>query len=344
MKIHGELSAGLRATMKALCGQCAEDVVGIERQPFFVPKPAQNLSRVSGPEIMNEPIVQTKTSTAPPVPHVMIDQVEKLDLKGVYQEVAAAKGVPDNVRAAKLDLACRQDACTTVALVPRVEPAVAISAAFASAKAAMDPAMRKVILCGLLMLEQKARLKHGQFDPWLKTNCPEIPERTARMYRDIAEAAVCITLEKKSFVQIGNDCRFGANFPISKLLQLSAGELPKPVAEIQSRLFELVDGKSQKQLLFDFKDPDARRGGDRTPRNKHGKRIQKAWGSKEPTPEDINSQAGLIIMDLAWLRGEKGKWISMLSEENFRALEFERVALTSVMSEIGKVRKKKAKG
>lgn len=54
--------------------------------------------------------------------------------------------------------------------------------------AALARGLRHAVTAGLLLLEAKALLKHGEWLPWLKQHCG-IPERTARRYMEMAPYA-----------------------------------------------------------------------------------------------------------------------------------------------------------
>lgn len=58
-------------------------------------------------------------------------------------------------------------------------------------KAARDSAqsaIKHAIRCGALLIEAKAKVKHGQWLPWLQESC-YLPERTAQAYMNLARHA-----------------------------------------------------------------------------------------------------------------------------------------------------------
>jgi hypothetical protein len=64
--------------------------------------------------------------------------------------------------------------------------ATRINAAHKAVSAYMRRGLREAIQTGHLLLEAKARLKHGQWLPWLHKHC-DVPERTCHVYMRLAE-------------------------------------------------------------------------------------------------------------------------------------------------------------
>lgn len=62
-----------------------------------------------------------------------------------------------------------------------ISPAEAINAAHRAAQASVGEAVTQAIRAGQLLIEQKARLPHGQFGAWVNQHCM-FSERTARLY------------------------------------------------------------------------------------------------------------------------------------------------------------------
>ena len=219
------------------------------------------------------------------------------------------------------------------------DAAAGISEAFARAKGMVVSAAREVVFCGLLMAEQKAQLKHGQFLKWLGKHCPEIPTRTAQQWMQVAESAVCLAANAESLDQMRNGCVF-SKLPVSNLLQLPPAELPEPAVAVQSRLLELVDGKTQKQLRLEFKDLEPKgRGGDNTPRDADGKRIQKGWGAKHaPDKEGAEELVRLYCQKIRFLR--EGQSLALIGDALLNELETERVELGHAIRAIRDSRKK----
>jgi hypothetical protein len=47
--------------------------------------------------------------------------------------------------------------------------------------------LQLAIECGTILTEDKKSVQHGEWEEWLKTNCPEIEDRTARLYMRLAK-------------------------------------------------------------------------------------------------------------------------------------------------------------
>jgi ribosome-associated translation inhibitor RaiA len=72
--------------------------------------------------------------------------------------------------------------------------AARIRAEHEAAGAAVKRSVQHAMAAGDLLLEAKVQLKHGQWLPWLKSNCT-ISERTARLYMTLARARSAVEAE-----------------------------------------------------------------------------------------------------------------------------------------------------
>ena len=75
-----------------------------------------------------------------------------------------------------------------------------IKSAHAAVIDATNNAVQRAIAAGVLLHEAKSKMEHGQWLPWLKTNCPDISDRTARRYVRLASSRAELekTLREKS--------------------------------------------------------------------------------------------------------------------------------------------------
>src|SRR6516164_9467018 len=73
--------------------------------------------------------------------------------------------------------------------------AVRINEAHQQTQRAMRDAIAHALKTGALLLEAKAKVKHGGWLDWLKDNC-EIPERTVQAYMQLAR----LPIEKRNAV------------------------------------------------------------------------------------------------------------------------------------------------
>jgi len=131
--------------------------------------------------------------------------------------------------------------------------------------------LRRVISFGLLAWEVKeTKLKHGQFGAWLAAHCPNLADtsspgkptasRSLHTYMALTKGvleSLGFTVEKY-LAHISNSqqlriCQGG------KYLVLPDKTLPPDARDLKGKLCDLVDGKTQRQLLLEFKqvEPDA---------------------------------------------------------------------------------------
>lgn len=69
---------------------------------------------------------------------------------------------------------------------------------------------------GELLEEAKARVKHGEWLPWLKTNCPEVTERTAQLYMLVA----------RRWATLAAKAQRAADLPLRKTVALLTRRVP----------------------------------------------------------------------------------------------------------------------
>lgn len=89
-------------------------------------------------------------------------------------------------------------------------------------------------------------IPHGQFIPWLKKNCPHIPERSARRYMGDARNAM-----KALKWQNGQVGRF--EVPPHKLLDMPVEQLKPASREQRQLLLDLANGQSKFEPVREYK-------------------------------------------------------------------------------------------
>lgn len=101
---------------------------------------------------------------------------------------------------------------------------------------------------------------------WLEANCPEINYKTALRFKALADgvrrACEIPTATPLCLVLPGADGSLDA--PVENARTGAGRRLtPKRVAALRSSVWKLVEGKSARQLLFQFMTPEKRKGGAR---------------------------------------------------------------------------------
>ncbi len=111
-----------------------------------------------------------------------------------------------------------------------------------------------IVALGLFCLDlSETKLKHKEFGPWVEANCPDVSYRSIRAYMQLTRGVF-----EEAGIQIGSAlpiCRSG------EILLLPDAEVSQEAKAIRDKVFDLVDGKSQRELLIRFRDPNGKRGG-----------------------------------------------------------------------------------
>jgi hypothetical protein len=103
-------------------------------------------------------------------------------------------------------------------------------------------------------------LKHGQWLPWLEANCPGLPARSVTAYMSLTESALrsCGVKKIKPWI-MALSAQIGSALPIchsGELLLLPEAPVPEKLAKVRQKFFDVVDGKSMRQLFAEFKQVD----------------------------------------------------------------------------------------
>lgn len=126
--------------------------------------------------------------------------------------------------------------------------------------------LRRVVNFGLLAWEIKeTKLKHGQFGSWLAAHVPELTMQDSKS----GKAKPSVTLN--TYMHLTKGVLEGIGFTVGKYLEhisnsqqlrichggkylLAADKkLPEEARQLKEKICELIDGKTQKQLLLEFK-------------------------------------------------------------------------------------------
>jgi len=127
--------------------------------------------------------------------------------------------------------------------------------------------MRRVVALGLFAWEIKeGQLKHGEFGAWLAEHCPKLatidtvtqkakPSRALQGYmeltKNVLESCGCPTIEK--YLATVAKCANDAHLKPGQFLLIADKKVPESLAPMREKIFELVDGKTQRSLFLEFK-------------------------------------------------------------------------------------------
>lgn len=127
--------------------------------------------------------------------------------------------------------------------------------------------MRRVVALGLFAWEIKeGQLKHGEFGAWLAEHCPKlatinsitgkpVASRALSGYmeltKNVLESCGCPSIEKylATVAKFADD----ANLKPGQFLLIADKKVPESLAPMREKIFELVDGKTQRSLFLEFK-------------------------------------------------------------------------------------------
>jgi hypothetical protein len=138
--------------------------------------------------------------------------------------------------------------------------------------------LRRVVALGIFCFEIKGKLKHGQFQPWLAAHCPEISLRSLKAYMQLTTGVL-----GKCKISLKALLAKGQSLPIShsgELLLLSESKVPEEMKSMRDKICSMIDGKTQSQLFFEFKQVDEDEDGEAL-KPKRGRRKGEGGATKE---------------------------------------------------------------
>lgn len=106
--------------------------------------------------------------------------------------------------------------------------------------------MRKVIAFGLFVMNlQENHLKHGQLEVWCKNNVPDISRSAIFLYKSLTKSVL-----EKIGMQVRDSLPLcdGGGIMLSDAESLDANR-----RELRDRICKLIEGKSMRQLMLEFK-------------------------------------------------------------------------------------------
>lgn len=133
--------------------------------------------------------------------------------------------------------------------------------------------LRKVIALGLFLFDlQENHLKHGQFQTWCKAHVPTLSYRGLASYMQLTKSVL-------------EDCGYQVrqSLPLAQggqLLLCAPDELAGDAAALRAKICAVIDGKSARQLMLEFKSVEEDGDGLRV---KRGRRIGEGGLPAVPT-------------------------------------------------------------
>lgn len=163
-----------------------------------------------------------------------------------------------------------------------------------------ESGLRRIVTAGLFIVEITQDLPHGQFGPWMATHLPQRSRETVFRWK-----ALALNVMEACGAKVAQ-CHFSA--PLHKVMSLPAAKVPKDAQEVRAKMDELIQGKTYRQLFFEFKQAEEQtdehgetvvvptHGGDVSPRGADGKRTSKRRRTvKEITAETFEAESKVAL-------------------------------------------------
>lgn len=130
--------------------------------------------------------------------------------------------------------------------------------------------MRKIIALGLFAWEVKEQqLKHGEFGAWLAEHCPRLATTHSATGKPMASRALNGYMELtlsvldaagiptiKGYLETVAKSANDADLKPGSFLLIADKKVPENIKGVREKIFEIVDGKTQRQLFTEFKQAD----------------------------------------------------------------------------------------
>lgn len=192
-----------------------------------------------------------------------------------------------------------------------------------------ESGLRRIVTAGLFIVEITQDLPHGQFGPWIEAHLPHRTPRTIFRWKGLA-----LNVMESCGLKL-TQCQFST--PLHKVMALPAAKVPKDAKEVREKMDSLIEGKTYRQLFFEFKQAEEQtdedgetvvlptHGGDVTPRDADGRRTGKRRRTiKEITAETFEADSAVAlgaisaafdsVMSITGPKGEKA-WDTLDHDE-----------------------------
>ncbi len=190
--------------------------------------------------------------------------------------------------------------------------------------------LRRVVSFGLLAWETKDMLPHGQFGPWLAAHCPSLtrvdsktgiakPSSSLSSYMELTKGVLestGFTVEK--YLQHISNSQSIRNCHGGKYLHIADKKLSPEALELKTKICNVVDGKTAKQLFLNFKQAKQDASGNIIV--KRGRLDGQGGASKlqRDKKQQIDEKARLDEMEIR--RAEVTEWLKEVSDDKHLGL------------------------
>lgn len=163
-----------------------------------------------------------------------------------------------------------------------------------------ESGLRRIVTAGLFIIEITQDLPHGQFGPWIEAHLPHRSRRTVFGWKALAlnvMEACGLKVQQLHFSK-----------PLHEVIALPVAKVPKDAQEVRAKMDELIEGKTYKQLFFEFKQAEEQtneagetvvvptHGGDVTPRDANGKRTSRRRTKTEITTDTFEADSAVALL------------------------------------------------
>lgn len=187
--------------------------------------------------------------------------------------------------------------------------------------------MRRIVALGLFAWEIKElHLKHGEFGPWLAGWQPKLCRADSKTGKPKAshalENAMRITqgvLESVGYKTIGDYLDHLSKFPIGgichhgKFMMLPEKKVTPEIKPLREKICALIDGKTQQQLFWEFKQAEEDEDGE--VKKKHGRLKGSKGLTKEQREAAKLREEKERIEDLEEAAADNGKWLEEFCDD-----------------------------
>lgn len=167
--------------------------------------------------------------------------------------------------------------------------------------------LRAVVAFGLYAEEIKQiKLKHGKFKDWLGATFPEVSYRSVVRHMELA-TSVMKACGVKSLKPFFKSATCGTFEHAGMLLTAPEKKCDEKAIEIRTKVFSLIDGKSARQLFFEFKQGEEDEDGN--VKTKRG-RLKGQGGASAAQRAKAKAAADAAEIEARELKAEEiGEWV-----------------------------------